>query len=112
MGSDLTTPTKTMLTSLFKKPVRKWGNWKLQKDGSLQLQTNTSRWIDLRRCVDSAEILDWIFHYQGRLSAQDLADMVQALEDVLEPRTNYCGNGQGKRHRPVDLVRDYWKRSE
>ncbi len=91
--------------------TRRWGNWKLLSNGVLRLQTNTSREIDIERCFDSAEILDWIFHFQGRLSDQDLADMVRALGDILEPCANYCSWGKSKTADPTSLFKTYWKAS-
>lgn len=93
------------------KTARNWGNWKLFKAGHLELKTNKSRCIDLRRCHDSAEILDWIFHFQSRLETQDLADMITALEEILDPRANYCSQGSSKTHNPMELVRAYWART-
>lgn len=72
------------------------GAWTIEGE-ELVLTSNKSRCIDLERCNSSAQILDWIFHYRGRLSQQEMADLLQAFELILNPRRNYCSFGQDKR---------------
>lgn len=88
-----------------------WGKWRLFKSGYLELTTNKSRCVGLNRCHNSAEILDWIFHYRGRLEAAELVDMLAALEAILDPRANYCSQGSNQSHNPMELVREYWDKT-
>ena len=49
----------------------------------------------------AAQMLDWIFRINKKsremYPAQDLADLLQALQDILDPQANLCGGGAGKR---------------
>ena len=91
---------------------RQWGNWRLFKSGHLQLGKDISRCIDLKTCTDSAGILDWIFHYRGRLSPQDTYDLLEAIDDVLYPCKNYCSWGSSKTQNPKELINSYWKTTD
>jgi hypothetical protein len=78
-----------------------WGNWRLET-ASLELMHATDEYrIDLERMNSAAQILDWIFQINKKprevYPAQDLADLLQALQDILDPQANLCGGGAGKR---------------
>jgi hypothetical protein len=78
-----------------------WGNWRLDT-GSLELVHETDEYrIDLERMNSAAQMLDWIFQINKKpreaYPAQDLADLLQALQDILDPRTNLCDGGASKR---------------
>lgn len=52
--------------------------------------------IDFEQCNSSAQILDWIFHYHGRLTANEAYDLLRAIDIILDPRKNYCSWGKEK----------------
>ncbi|AZB50551.1 hypothetical protein [Synechococcus phage S-H1] len=82
------------------------GAWTIENK-ELVLTSNESRCIDFERCNSSAQILDWIFHYRGRLSQQEMADLLRAFELILNPRRNYCSFGQDKRADGLDLLNQW-----
>jgi hypothetical protein len=67
-----------------------WGNWRLETAS-----------LELMHATDEYQILDWIFQINKKprevYPAQDLADLLQALQDILDPQANLCGGGAGKR---------------
>jgi len=79
-----------------------WGNWKFDADTLTLNYAPKGHWqyeIDLERCATSAQLLDWVFQIQGKgiFSPKDLADMLEALNDLLRPQANLCSCGQNKR---------------
>ena len=78
-----------------------WGNWRLDS-GSLELVHAADEYpIDLERMNSAAQMLDWIFRINKKprevYPAQDLADLLQALQDILDPQANLSGGGASKR---------------
>ncbi len=78
-----------------------WGNWRLDP-GSLELvHAADEHPIDLERMNSAAQMLDWIFRINKKprevYPAQDLADLLQALQDILDPQANLSGGGASKR---------------
>ena len=89
--------------------LKDFGTWKLVGT-ELVLKREHWRRIDLE-CSSSAEILDWIFHYRAKgLTAQEQADMLEAIEVILHPRANYCSSGQDLRPSGVALVKAHHQR--
>jgi hypothetical protein len=73
--------------------------------------------VNLEQCTTSAEALDWIAQVATKLWATDMiiADLVRALNDLLDLQANMCGMGQsslvnvtevvqGRSVRPVEEV--------
>jgi hypothetical protein len=54
--------------------------------------------VDLERCLDSADVLDWIAQVGKKNYADDavLAGLVRALDDVLDVQANLCSFGRHK----------------
>ena len=103
---DLIQPGDRLITST---PLVDFGTWKLVGT-DLILKREDWRVIDLE-CDSSAEILDWIFHYRAKgLTAQEKADMLDAIEVILHPRKNYCSSGQDLRPSGAALVKAHRKR--
>lgn len=74
------------------------GTWYLLPN-TLELVLKREDWrrIDLERCDTCGQVLDWIFHYRSKsLTDQELADLLNALEEVLRPRANLCSMGSTK----------------
>lgn len=77
--------------------------WFIDGD-ELVLKREDWRRIDFEQCNNSAQILDWIFHYQGRITAEELGDMIEALQAILHPMANYCSNGVDKKADGLSLL--------
>lgn len=89
-----------------------WGPWRL--NASTYVLDLPERYeVDLERCLDSAQVLDWVVQVAGKTWAtpEVVAGLVRALDDVLYPQSTICGSGVGKsltaaavRKRVVSLV--------
>ena len=53
--------------------------------------------IDLERIRDSAALADWIFQIREKAWATSrvLRDLLNALDDVIDPQANLCGGAMG-----------------
>ena len=83
-----------------------FGKWFIEGD-ELVLKREDWRRIDFELCNSSAQILDWIFHYQGRITSEELGDMIEALQAILHPMANYCSNGVDKKADGLSLLRKW-----
>jgi hypothetical protein len=104
IASDDHNPRPSMTASTID-----FGNWHLDPT-TLELVLKRQDWIriDLERCNTSGDVLDWIFHYRAKnLSDKDLADMLHALELILQPRSNLCSFGANKTIDSSALVNAY-----
>jgi len=68
--------------------------------------------IDLERCLTSAEVLDWLCQIAKKAWATDaiLADLVRALNAVLDPQSNLCPGGAPRKlteHQVAELVEGF-----
>ena len=87
------------------KKIRKgeWGHWKYNPD-NLTLQFDKTVGgdhsyyeVDLERCTNSAEILDWIFQVHGKpwCGNKDIADLLRAFDDLMEiVQSKVCSGGK------------------
>jgi len=83
-----------------------FGTWFIQGE-ELVLKREDWRRIDFEQCNNSAQVLDWIFHYQGRITVEELGDMIEALQAILHPMANYCSNGVDKKADGLNLLRKW-----
>lgn len=79
----------------------RWGRWELDA-GRLVLtfsKQHHSYEVDLERCCTPAQMLDWIFQVRpkGWCSIEDIADLIDAFNDLLDPQKNLCSGGLAKR---------------
>ena len=72
----------------YPRGCKDFGTWKLVGD-CLVLKSNQAREVDLERCCNAFEILDWILHYKSRITSEELKDLVDAIDTILHPRQNY-----------------------
>lgn len=76
---------------------RSWGKWRFdEKTGGLEYEdSESSLRIDLTVIDSSARMLDWVFWMNDHdwYTRQDLADLIQAFDDIFYPRANLCPNG-------------------
>jgi hypothetical protein len=83
------------------KPVKDgqtWGNWRLNFS-NLTLDYIPHRYeIDLESIDSSSEMADWIFQISMKswASAQDLGNLVLAIEAIFYPQANLCSGGNNK----------------
>ncbi|HET7440172.1 MAG TPA: hypothetical protein VFJ47_02635 [Terriglobales bacterium] len=81
---------------------QRWGQWRFgEKTGGLEYEGNEGKCllrIDLATIDGSARMLDWIFWMRGHdwSTREDLADLIQAFDDIFYPRGNLCPNGRDR----------------
>lgn len=82
-----------------------WGLWHLEKSNwtlvHQEKNSNRKYEIDLEKVTTGDEILDWIFHVSDKaaqFTSHDVGDLIKALNDVLDPRSNFGGG------KPVDVT--------
>jgi len=76
-----------------------WGTWRVDPTNyTLVAGTWRTYYVDLERCLTSAEVLDWIMQVDGkRFATRDvLAGLVRALDWLLEPQATLCSFGGDK----------------
>jgi hypothetical protein len=83
-----------------------FNTWFIEGD-ELVLKREDWRRIDFEQCNRSAQILDWIFHYQSRITTEELGDMIEALQAILHPMANYCSSGVDKEANGLSLLRNW-----
>jgi hypothetical protein len=79
-----------------------WGNWRLNASNYTLEYYKAGNWwyeVDLEQCSNSAQVLDWIFQVSKKqwLSPTGLADLVKALDAVLDPQARLCSFGKSKK---------------
>jgi len=87
-------------SSKFPKHGYKCGTWHFDAERLTLDYKPNGRWqyeIDLERCATGAQLSDWIFQVLGRCSAQDMFDLLRALNTLLRPQANHCSCGINKR---------------
>jgi len=83
----------------------RYGKWTYDPRGlTLRLDGLTFE-VDLEDMTDSAQMLDWIFQvFAATGDEKDICDFLWALEEILDPQSNYCSNGFGKAADPRKLA--------
>jgi hypothetical protein len=79
-----------------------WGPWKLGGRNALFCYDPTGKfdnpvyWIDLERMNSSAQVLEKICDIATKnwATADILANLVWALEDIFDPQRNLCADGE------------------
>jgi hypothetical protein len=79
-----------------------WGNWRFDAKHFVVAHRTSGYWIDLASCTTSAQVLDWITQVRGKTwsKAQDVIDLIEALDDILGLQANICSNGRSKKISP------------
>lgn len=77
---------------------RDWGPWRL-KASTYVLELPGRYEVDLERCLDSAEVLDYLAQVAGKRWAtpEVVAGLLVALDDVLQVQAHLCPFGVGAR---------------
>ena len=98
----------------------RWAPWSLDTEhySLLRLggEESADYPVDLERCLDSANVLDWLLHVDAGQGQDDRTTLglLRALADLLEPRQHLCPFGRSTgltRGRMRDLVDAYVRRS-
>lgn len=86
-----------------------WGPW-VYNGENLTLECRPERtmlyYVDLERCRNSAEILDWIAQVaaMGLGTEEVIGHLVHALDDLLKLQANVCGFGQDHQIDPRKIL--------
>lgn len=74
--------------------LRDWGPWRLNAS-TYVLELPGRYEVDLERCLDSAEVLDYLAQVAGKRWATPpvIAGLVVALDDVLKLQAHLCSFG-------------------
>jgi len=72
---------------------RAWGPWEYDPDNLVLwckgIENADEYWIDLKRCNNAGEVLDWIAQINGKgWGAECIGKLVQALDDILHLQAN------------------------
>jgi hypothetical protein len=78
-----------------------WGPWRLNAETYVleYFEDDEYRYeVDLERCLDSAEVLDYVCQVAGKTWAthEVVAGLVTAITNVLDPQANLCSFGISK----------------
>ena len=99
LGQRLTQPPPRLST--------RWGVWRLDAERLVLIHTSSGYEVDLEDIDKSSAMLDWIFQVQRWATAQDLADLLQALADIFNPQANLSsGGGDARIEDPTRFLRD------
>ena len=82
----------------------KWGEWVFHTDNLTIRHASRGHEIDLEQINSTAKMLDWIFHYQGRLGPS-VADLIAAFAEIFRPCANCCSFGREKAFSGSDLAK-------
>lgn len=85
-----------------------WGRFTFRRD-NLTLEHSGGYYIDLERCKNSAQLLDWIFQIEGKtwMTVEDKGHLIEALQDLLYPQQNLCSFGTDKRMNATKYLMDH-----
>lgn len=83
-----------------------WGPWRLSLD-DLCFHHPMGYYVDLERCLDSADILDWLCQVASKTWADDetVAGLVRAINMTLYPQSCICSFGESKAITVGDALR-------
>ena len=91
-------------------PKRRWGRWRFVSSNLTLLHDNSYE-IDLERINSCAQMLDWIFQLNHKVSrhyGEDVVkDLVQAFDDIFKPQGNCCSMGNEKEFSGTKLAEAY-----
>ena len=116
--SDESEKWKTMADALGEARAReiavlagevRWGQWHYDKDRTSLIweQDGNDRYeIDLRRCKDSATVLDWIVQVSEKsdANAEIVGNLVMALDELFHLQKAACGSGKNRKFKALDVL--------
>ncbi|WP_276137307.1 hypothetical protein [Rhodococcus sp. T2V] len=103
--------TTTGLDDLLNTPTPPgdWGPWRLDVANYALTHAGNRYSIDLRSCVTSAEVLDWIAQIAGKTWGEDptvLAGLVVALDELLDFQGTLCSRGKSTTRTVESVIAD------
>ena len=91
-------------------PKSRWGHWRFVSSNLTLLHDNSYE-IDLERINSCAEMLDWIFQLNHKVSChygEDVVkELVEAFDDIFEPQGNCCSMGNERPFSGTKLAKAY-----
>jgi hypothetical protein len=90
-----------------------WGDWVLDKNALVLKHQVIGYEIYLDECNNSAQILDWIIQISQKDSwaTNDvLAELVRALDDILDIQGHFCGSGVSREANSKEIAQAYINR--
>ena len=87
----------------------RWEPWYYDKELAFLVweQDGGDRYeMDLRRCVDSASVLDWIVQvtHKSDATAEVVGNLVKALDELFHLQEVTCGSGQNRPFDPLEVL--------
>jgi hypothetical protein len=89
----------------------RWGDWKYRRSNYTLTYEPWNYEIDLEGIKRSSQILDWVFQIQTKTWAtpQVLADLLEALRELLDPQANYCPSGMDRQTSAKEAVEGFFQ---
>jgi len=74
---------------------RTFQNWTVNLDNLTLYCPRYGYDIDLEKCTDSAQILDWIFHLLNKawVTEESMIELLLLIKSILDPQGNFCSLG-------------------
>jgi hypothetical protein len=93
----------------FRRTIRPDSEWQYDVERLVLVHNETGYEVDLERMRSSAEMLDWIFQIRPKrwVTSKTMADLLEALEILLEPQAHYCGCGRNLRPKVTAILARY-----
>lgn len=84
----------------------RWGKWEFDAESLVLKDRENGRneyEVDLESITSSAAMLECIFQVDIKtwLSREDIGNLIEALDNLLDPRVNLCSSHKGSVHRDV-----------
>ena len=75
---------------------RTFQHWTYNKENFTLTHREGCYEIDLETCIDSAEMLDWIFQllHKAWMTDEAMAELLLLFDELLEPQANLCSWGR------------------
>ena len=74
---------------------RKFSHWTVNTENLTICHRRYGYEIDLEKCRDSAEILDWIFQLLRKswMTEESMIELLLLINAILDPQKNFCSFG-------------------
>ena len=75
-----------------------WGEWEYDPQTLCLISRSRGGEIDMTRMINSAQVLDWIFHLDGKgwVTPKIIAEFLEAVRFLIDPQENLCSWGENK----------------
>lgn len=83
-----------------KKAERRWGKWRYRPTARVLVHDEHPTYeVNVGRVKSAAGVLDWIVqisHKAQMFNAEDIGNLVLALDELLKLQDNYCANAMNE----------------